>query len=286
MRQLDFTILTNPPLGSDAAATVSHGLTRVMAFVCGPRESTGSGRGPSNASANGTISVQVSAAPFSGPEWKKVGKTDKKLSDVAYSVQNTFEPVVMLNLYPRSVIEIYIEILQHDGGKLGFLLSSTIADLPRSRSLICCLVVALLLGLLQAAINATSLALIAAGVSITDYVAAVSVASLSSPSVPLLDISNTEQSDLPHLTVATLPRSQKVTLVQLEARLNIETFESILRIGVEACSVLKTEMDREVRRWSTGLNSRMIGPSAVELTGSERRSHKAAQKVDQKMELD
>lgn len=115
-------------------------------------------------------------------------------------------------------------------------------------------------GLLQAAINATSLALIAAGVSITDYVVAVSVASLSSPSCPLLDISNTEQSDLPHLTVATLPRSQKVTLVQLETRLNIETFEEILKIGVEACTVLRHEMDHEVRRWSMVLNSNMIGP--------------------------
>ncbi|KAG0143486.1 hypothetical protein CROQUDRAFT_134963 [Cronartium quercuum f. sp. fusiforme G11] len=255
MRQLDFTILSNPPLGSDAAAKVSHGLTRVIAFVCGPREGTGVGRGPSGG-ANGAIAVHVGAAPFSGPERKKVGKTDKKLSDVAYSIQNTFEPVVMLQLYPRSVIEIYIEVLQHDGG------------------------------LLQAAINATSLALIAAGISITDYVVAVSVASLSTPYVPLLDISNTEQSDLPHLTVATLPRSQKVTLVQLEARLNIETFEAILKVGVEACSVLTTEMDREVRRWSTGLNSRMVGSIAAEITGSDRPSQKPIGTVKEEMDLD
>lgn len=70
-----------------------------------------------NSSANGTINVQISTAPFSGPERKRVGKSDKKMSDLAYSIQNTFEPVVMLNLYPRSVIEIYIEVLQQDGGQ-------------------------------------------------------------------------------------------------------------------------------------------------------------------------
>lgn len=120
LRQLDFSILTSPPSGSDAAAAVSHGLTRVIAYVTGPRESAGGVRGLGggiNSSANGTINVQISTAPFSGPERKRVGKSDKKMSDLAYSIQNTFEPVVMLNLYPRSVIEIYIEVLQQDGGQ-------------------------------------------------------------------------------------------------------------------------------------------------------------------------
>ena len=65
------------------------------------------------------------------------------------------------------------------------------------------------IGVLQAAINATTLALIDAGIALFDYVVAVS-AGLHSTSI-LLDLTNTEESDLPHLTVAVMPRSGKVT---------------------------------------------------------------------------
>lgn len=145
--------------------------------------------------------------------------------DLSFSIQNTFESVVMLELYPRSVIEIFIEVLQDDGG------------------------------LLQAAINATSLSLIASGISIKDYIVAISIASLSNPNLPLLDITNLEQLDLPCLTIATLPRSSKISLIQVESRLNIDEFEKLSRIGIEGCEVLKVELQQEVKRWMLDLNS-------------------------------
>merc|ERR1712166_23288 len=55
-------------------------------------------------------------------------------------VCNTFEDVIMTQLYPKSQIAIYIQILQSDGGALS------------------------------AAINATTLALIDAGIPIKDFV--------------------------------------------------------------------------------------------------------------------
>lgn len=108
-------------------------------------------------------------------------------------------------------------------------------------------------GLLQAAINATTLALIAAGVSLTDYVASASVGSLSSPPCPLLDVTAAEETDLPHVTVATLPRSTKVSLIQMEARLSVERFDEALRLGVEGCVAVRAEMEKEVRRWTRGM---------------------------------
>lgn len=96
--------------------------------------------------------------------------------------------------------------------------------------------------------------MIAAGVSLTDYVAALSVASLSSPPCPLLDVAAAEESDLPHLTVATLPRRDKVTLVQMEARLSVDRFHDILRLGVEGCVTMRAEMEKEVRRWSRNVS--------------------------------
>ncbi|EFP74447.2 Exosome non-catalytic core component [Puccinia graminis f. sp. tritici] len=243
LRSIDFNILPNPPVGCDSVARVEHGLTKLIGFVSGPRDSVESNRtvattlgNPTSNSAssnlnnnnnnqNGSISVHISTTPFSSIDRKKIGRSDKKFADLAQAIQNTFEPVVMLHLYPRSTIDIYVQVLQQDGA------------------------------LLQAAINVTTLALIGAGVSISDYVLSVSVGALSTPSCPLLDLTNSEQTDLPNLTIAVLPRTQKLTLLQLDTRINILTFESLLEIGLEACLVLQLEMDREVRRWATLLNS-------------------------------
>ncbi|KAH9449104.1 hypothetical protein MJO29_009965 [Puccinia striiformis f. sp. tritici] len=124
----------------------------------------------------------------------------------------------MLHLYPRSTIDIYVQVLQQDGA------------------------------LLQAAIDVTTPALIGTGVLISDYILSISVGALLTPSCLLLDLTSSEQTDLPNLTIVVLPQSQKLTLLQLDTRINILTFESLLGIGLEACLVLQLKMDREVRR--------------------------------------
>lgn len=131
--------------------------------------------------------------------------------------------------------------------------------------------------LLQAAVNATTLALISAGLPLSDYVCALSLASypqipplappqiapftLMSPPVPfsnasplspagsgsgstiLLDLCSAEETALPCLTVAVLPRSGKVTLVSLETRVGVGRFEEMLRWGVEGGKVVQGAME-------------------------------------------
>ncbi|EGF99909.1 uncharacterized protein MELLADRAFT_68249 [Melampsora larici-populina 98AG31] len=231
LRQLDFKILKSSPNSLDGSSIVSHGLTKVTSSVSGPKEITSSSS--SNHKSNlkshtnnvGSIQVYVNMTNFSQSDRKKLSKVDKRLMDLSFSIQNTFESVIMLKLYPRSLIEIFIEVLQEDGG------------------------------LLQAAINATSLSLIASGISIQDYILAISIGSLSNPNLPLLDVTNLEQLDLPSLTIASLPRSSKISLIQVESRLNIDEFEKLCRIGLEACEVLKDELLGEVKRWMLDLNS-------------------------------
>ncbi|KAI7944531.1 hypothetical protein MJO28_010226 [Puccinia striiformis f. sp. tritici] len=209
-----------------------HGLTKLIGFVSGPRDTVESNRTVTTSlgnpignlassnqnNSNGSISVHISTTPFSSTDRKKVGKSDKKFADLAQAIQNTFEPVVMLHLYPRSTIGIYVQVLQQDGA------------------------------LLQAAIDVTTPALIGTGVLISDYILSISVGALLTPSCLLLDLTSSEQTDLPNLTIVVLPQSQKLTLLQLDTRINILTFESLLGIGLEACLVLQLKMDREVRR--------------------------------------
>ncbi|KAL8291997.1 hypothetical protein RQP46_001463 [Phenoliferia psychrophenolica] len=277
LRSLSFQILPSPPTSSSSPATapanadgyalVSHGLTRVSASVFGPRESLktgafsgggGGGGGGGKAGDKATVNVEVGVAGWSernqaGGGVRKGGK-DRKTIELNSSIKATFEPVLLLHLYPRSSIDIYIQVLESDGS------------------------------LLQASINATTLALISAGLPLSDYVCALSLASYPSisptapPQIPpfetttqsvphsnkdsgtigsgsttLLDLCQAEEQALPCLTVAVLPRSSKVTLVSLESRVGVGRFEEMLRWGVEGSKVVQAAMEDCVRLWAQNL---------------------------------
>jgi exosome complex component RRP41 len=112
-------------------------------------------------------------------------------------------------------------------------------------------------GVLQACINATTLALITAGISVTDYVSAVTCGVHTTS--PLLDLTNTEENDMPHLTLAVMPRSGKVTLATMETRLHVDRFEEILALARDAGVVLGKEMRNQIRARTDGLVRKMRG---------------------------
>ncbi|BGP51577.1 Exosome non-catalytic core component [Rhodotorula kratochvilovae] len=271
---------TAPPAGADGYALASHGLTSVAASVFGPREGqrsgpwssagTGQGAGGGVGAAaggaqkgdRGTVNVEVGVAAWSERVGQgaqndgglRRGGKDRRTIELAAAVKNTFEPVLLLHLYPRSSIDMYLQILENDGS------------------------------VLQAAINATSLALISAGLPLSDYVCALSLASypslppsgprqvppfaLSTPSASfsnapdapqgsgsttLLDLVGAEEQGLPCLTVAVLPRSGRVTLVSLETRVGVGRFEEMLRWGVEGGKAVQGAMEEAVRTWAASL---------------------------------
>lgn len=115
-------------------------------------------------------------------------------------------------------------------------------------------------GILPSSINATTLALIDAGISLLDYVTSVSIGLHLTQ--PLLDLSAPEENDLPTLVVAALPGSGKITLAQMETRLHVDRFEEMLLLGVEACGVLKAEMDGVIKDRTGSVVERMT--TAVE----------------------
>jgi exosome complex component RRP41 len=139
----------------------------------------------------------------------------RRTLEFAASIRATFEPVVQVSLYPRSEIDIFVQVLQQDGG------------------------------VLQTAINAATLALIDAGIALTDYVCACTAACIDTTG--LLDLTNTEESDLPNLTLAVLPRSKRVTLVTMETRLHVERFDQIFKLALLAGDILHERMRAAVR---------------------------------------
>jgi exosome complex component RRP41 len=141
--------------------------------------------------------------------------------ELAATIKATFEPVVQTSLYPRSQIDIFVHVLQQDGG------------------------------VLQAAINATTVALVNAGVPLADYVCAVTGGVHAA--APMLDLTALEEADLPYVTVASMPRSGHLTLVSMETRLHVDRFEEILRLAGEAGAVIHKEMRAVVRERTKAL---------------------------------
>ncbi|CAA7265594.1 unnamed protein product [Cyclocybe aegerita] len=148
------------------------------------------------------INVEVSVAAFSTGDRRKRSRGDKRILEFAATIKSTFEPVVQTGLYPRSQIDIFIQVVQQDGG------------------------------LLQACINGTTLALMSAGIPMLDFVCAVSGGVYSTH--PLLDLTTLEENDVPNVTIAVMPKTRKVSLVTMETRLHVDRFEEVFRVATDA----------------------------------------------------
>ena len=98
---------------------------------------------------------------------------------------------------------------------------------------------------MQASINATTLALVSAGIPLLDLVCAVTGGVHSTS--PMLDLTHLEENDIPNLTVAVMPKTGKVTLLTMETRLHVDRFGDIFRLACEAGQVIHKEMKKAVR---------------------------------------
>lgn len=145
--------------------------------------------------------------------------------------------MIQTSLYPRTQIDIFVHVLQQDGG------------------------------LIQASINATTLALVGAGIPLLDLVCAVTGGVHSSS--PMLDLTNLEETDIPHMTVAVMPKSGQVTLVTMETRLHVDRFEEIFRLACEAAQVIHKEMKRAVRARTQSLVDAMDTGSKPHVSAGE-----------------
>ena len=113
----------------------------------------------------------------------------------------------MLEDYPRTAIDVYLEVLQSDGGSRG------------------------------AGITAASLALADAGINMRDLVAACAAGKVDGQIV--LDLSDLEdkegEADIP---VAIMPNLNQVTLLQLDGILTPEEFKKAFELAVKGCRLV------------------------------------------------
>jgi len=83
----------------------------------------------------------------------------------------------------------------------------------------------------------------------------------------MLDLTMLEENDIPHVTVAMMPRTGKVTLVTMETRLHVDRFEEILKLAIDAGKVIHKEMKSAVRHRTDALVTAMGSGSKLSVGG-------------------
>ncbi|XP_040026837.2 exosome complex component RRP41 [Gasterosteus aculeatus] len=200
---------------ADGSAYLEQGNTKVLAVVYGPHEVRGSRTRSRHERA--LINCQYSMATFSTAERKRRPHGDRKSTEMSLHLKQTFEAAVMTQLYPRSQIDIYVKILQSDGGNYS----------------VC--------------VNAATLAVIDAGIPMRDYVCACTVGFVDE--TPLADLCYAEEGGgVSSLALALLPRGGQIALLQMDARLHQDHLDLLIAAAMTACKGVSKLLDEVVRR--------------------------------------
>jgi len=181
---------------ADGSAYIQQGNTKVIAAVYGPREIH-----PKHLTLpdRAILRTRYHMVPYSTDERKSPAPTRREI-ELSKVIREALESVIFVELYPRTTIDVFIEVIQADAGTR------------------------------TAGIMAASLALADAGIPMRDLVAAVAVGKVSGQLV--LDINQLEdeygEADMP---IAMMPSLGKIVLLQLNGVLTEDEFKQALQLA-------------------------------------------------------
>ena len=203
---------------ADGSTYLEFGGNKILAAVYGPRESHIRRLLEPN---TGVIRCRYNMAPFSVDDRKRPGP-DRRSSEISKITADALRPALMLENYPRSMVDVFIEVIEAEGGTRC------------------------------AGITAASVALVDAGVPMKDIV--VGCAAGKVDDIVVLDLSEREdkegQADVP---IAIMPRTGEITLLQSDGDLSEEEFQKALALAVEGCKkVSEIQKDALKRKYATG----------------------------------
>ena len=185
---------------ADGSAYVEVGGNKILASVYGPRETYIRRLLKPN---TGVIKVRYNMAPFSVDDRKKPGP-DRRSNEISKIAADALRPALMLESFPRSMVDISIEIIEAEGGTRC------------------------------AGITAAAVALADAGIPMRDIPVGCAAGKMNGDIV--LDLSEKEdkegQADVP---IVILPRTGEITLLQADGKLTEDEFEEALDLAMEGC---------------------------------------------------
>ena len=183
---------------ADGSAYIEWGKNKIMAAVYGPKEVHPKHQVlPDRA----LLRCRYHMAPFSVDERKNPAPSRREI-EISKVIREALEPAVIVEDYPRTAIEVWVEVLQSDGG---------------SRC---------------AGITAASLALADAGINMRDMVVGCSCGLVGDTVVADLDDTEDKEGsgDMP---VAIMPNLGQVTLLQVDGIYTREQFQKAFELAIE-----------------------------------------------------
>jgi len=194
---------------ADGSAYIEHGKNKILVGVFGPREVH-----PKHLMQPDrmVLKVRYHMAPFSVQERKSPAPSRREV-ELSKVIKESLEPALFLELYPRTGVDVFIEVLQADGGTRC------------------------------AAITAAALAIADAGVPMRDLVVGCAAGKVDDTVV--LDLYDAEDklgaADVP---VAYMPALNAITLLQMDGILEPAEFEKAVGMAMEGCKKIY-EMQKE-----------------------------------------
>lgn len=207
------TIVARVLNNADGSALVVWGKNKVLAGVYGPRECIPRhDESPYRA----VLRCRYNMAPFCSLEEHGRSGPSRRSQELSKVITEAFENVLISESYPKSAIDVYIDVLQSDGGTRC------------------------------AALVAASVALADAGIPMKDMVAAVAVGKVAGR--VMLDLSKEEdnfgQSDNP---MAFASRNGEVLLYQMDGLLTREELKEGMEMARKAAGVVHQKQVEALR---------------------------------------
>lgn len=185
---------------ADGSAYIEFGDNKILAGVFGPRDVHPKHMSDSD---TGILRCRYHMEPFSVSERKNPAPSRREI-EISKVIKEALLPAVMLEQFPRTAVDVYIEVLQADGG---------------SRC---------------AALDAAAVALADAGIPMKDLVCACAAGKVAD--TVILDVNNEEdqagQADMP---MGYMPNLDKITLLQLDGVLTPDEFEKCVETAKAGC---------------------------------------------------
>lgn len=173
---------------ADGSAYIEWGKNKILAGVYGPSECI-----PRHDQSlyRSIVKCRYNMAPFSGAEEHGRSGPNRRSKELSKVIKEAFENVIISENFPKTQIEIFVEVLQSDGGTRC------------------------------AAVTAAAVALADAGIPMKDMIAAVAVCKIDGKMAvdPGKEEDNFGESDMP---IAFSPRTGDILLFQMDGLLTQE----------------------------------------------------------------
>jgi exosome complex component RRP41 len=185
---------------ANGSAYIEFGANKILAGVFGPRDVHPKHLANTD---TGIIRCRYHMSPFSVTERKSPAPSRREI-EIGKVIKEALQPALILDKFPRTSVDVFIEVLQADGG---------------SRC---------------AALAAASVALADAGIPMRDMVSACAAGKVADTIV--LDVNNEEdQSGQADMPVGYMPNLDKITLIQLDGVLTPEEYKKCVETAIVGC---------------------------------------------------